>query len=195
MALASWHCAVTHTHSDPLQQWSEKFTCILQCIQMFNHALIMVSSYWQGGQRLGSEQCLFRFSAFLPRVEHVCAELRLHLHMALMLILPCHQFLGRVFYPQIRQKLIALDLCKSVQKLHDLSTKDVSDKSIKTQSTMTYNCKRLLSHWSCLEQACTRISWLVVQLFVCHHAKKRPNTQENGCWITPSDHIHGLVHS
>ena len=88
----------------------------------------MVSSYWQGGQRIEFAQCLFRFSAFMLPFGHVCAELRLHLHMSLMLILPCHQFLGRVFYPQIRQKLIALDLCKSVQKLHDLSTKDVSDK-------------------------------------------------------------------
>ena len=54
------------------------------------------------------------FVQILRLLEHVCAELRLHLHMALMLILPCHQFLGRVFYPRIRQKLIALDLCKSV---------------------------------------------------------------------------------
>ena len=28
-----------------LRHWSGKFFCILQCIQMFNHALIMVSSY------------------------------------------------------------------------------------------------------------------------------------------------------
>ena len=55
--------------------------------------------------------------------------------------------LGKSLLSPDQPEAIALDLCKSVQKLHDLSTKDVSDKSIKTQS-MTYNCKRLLSHWS-----------------------------------------------
>ena len=47
------------------------------------------------------------------------------------------------------------------------------------------NCKRLPSH-TVQEQACTRITRLVGCLWPC---PKWPNTQENCCWLPPSDHI------
>ena len=40
---------------------------------------------------------------------------------------------------------------------------------------------------TCQEQACTRITRLFVRLPPC---QKWPYTQENGCWLPPSDHIH-----
>ena len=40
------------------------------------------------------------------------------------------------------------------------------------------------------EQACTRITWLVVCLSPC---RKWPNTQENGCCLPPSDHIQSKI--
>ena len=42
------------------------------------------------------------------------------------------------------------------------------------------------------EQACTRIIWLFGCSLVClmSPCRKWPNTQENGCWQPPSDHIH-----
>ena len=46
-------------------------------------------------------------------------------------------------------------------------------------------CKRLPSHTG-QEQACSRITWLFVRSSPC---RKWPNTQENGCWLPPSDHI------
>ena len=46
-------------------------------------------------------------------------------------------------------------------------------------------CKRLPSHTG-QGQACTRIT----RLFVCSWpCRKWPNTQKNGCWLPPSDHI------
>ena len=45
-------------------------------------------------------------------------------------------------------------------------------------------CKRLPSQTG-QEQACSRITWLVGR----DRAEKGPNTQENGCWLPPGDHI------
>ena len=51
------------------------------------------------------------------------------------------------------------------------------------------HCKRLPSHTG-QGQACTRITRLFVCLFVCSWpCRKWPNTQKNGCWLPPSDHI------
>ena len=51
------------------------------------------------------------------------------------------------------------------------------------------NCKRLPSHTG-QEHACTRITRLFGYSVVCSSpCRKWPNTEENGCWVPPSDHI------
>ena len=55
--------------------------------------------------------------------------------------------------------------------------------------TTCTNCKRLPSHTG-QEQACCRITRLVVCLFVrLSPCRKWPNTQGNGCWLFLRNHI------
>ena len=53
-------------------------------------------------------------------------------------------------------------------------------------------CKRLPSHWSKVGLHKDHlVVWLVVRSVGCNYAKKWPNTQKDGCWLSYSDHIHG----
>ena len=64
-----------------------------------------------------------------------------------------------------------------------------SSPPIPREGTLQENCKRLPSHTG-QGQACTRITRLVGCSFVClSPCRKWPNTQKNGCWLPPSDHI------
>ena len=59
------------------------------------------------------------FVQILRLLEHVCAELRLHLQHGFDVDPTLSPILGKSLLSPDQAEAIALDLCKSVQKLHN----------------------------------------------------------------------------
>ena len=85
---------------------------------------------------------------------------------------------------------LLLDTVVTVGTVDTVGTVYTIETALHCLSSLIYRCfilqKTAFSHWS---RAGLLLDHLLVgRLFVCHH--EWPNTQENGCWLPTSDHVH-----
>ena len=107
--------------------------------------------------------------------------------MEIMTLLQQHRVLINCVFHQHKEESIYKShlLCSRTCMFIDLT----ADQLLMIFSSSSTFCKRLPSHTG-QGQACTRITRLVGCSFVClSPCRKWPNTQKNGCWLPPSDHI------